>query len=129
MAHQLKICNIVATFSLFVKEEEENGKNICLKNLSSYFSDVATYNPSKFNGLILKIKQPVTATILIFQTGRCVCTGTKSAEHCELAAEYISKKVKITYENAHVINFRIVNIVGCFNLEQRMDLISEFFKV
>ena len=35
------------------------------------------YNPKKFPGLVFRIKRPKSA-ILIFRTGKMVCTGAKS---------------------------------------------------
>ncbi|HWP52442.1 MAG TPA: TATA box-binding protein, partial [Candidatus Binatia bacterium] len=37
------------------------------------------YNPSKFPGLVLRLVFP-KASVLIFESGKIVCTGTKSKE-------------------------------------------------
>ena len=40
------------------------------------------YDPEKFPGLVYKLKRPRTA-ILIFRTGKMVCTGAKSSKEAK----------------------------------------------
>jgi len=46
------------------------------------------YNPKKFPGAIFKLKSPKTA-ILLFTTGKMVCTGCKSTSDVFRAVHYI----------------------------------------
>ena len=47
------------------------------------------YRPEKFPGLVYRIKKPKTA-ILIFSTGKMVCTGAKSEKESKKAVLKLS---------------------------------------
>ena len=51
------------------------------------------YDPSKFPGLIYKIKKP-KSSILIFRTGKMVCTGTRSAKEAIKAVNKVVNELK-----------------------------------
>ena len=68
------IANIVATSDL--------GTKLNLNILAEKIPEII-YNPKKFNAAILKIKEPVKATFLIWSSGKIVCLGTKKKEDCE----------------------------------------------
>ena len=74
------------------------------------------YNPKSFPGLVFKLRRPKTA-ILIFRTGKMVCTGAKSSKEAKKAVKKIVrelKKVGIIIPGKPVI--KIVNIVASANL-------------
>ena len=50
------------------------------------------YQPDKFPGLIYKIEEH-GATLLLFDSGKLVCTGTKSIEDATSAIEMMKEKL------------------------------------
>ncbi len=80
------------------------------------------YNPKKFPGLVYRIKRPKTA-ILIFSTGKMVCTGAKSEKKAKLAVKKVVKELK----NSGIIipgkpEIKVVNIVASANLFGTIEL-------
>src|SRR5204862_3116380 len=53
----------------------------------------AEYEPEQFPGLIYRLKEPKTATLL-FRSGKVVCTGAKSLEHVKQAIEIVAKQIE-----------------------------------
>jgi len=80
------------------------------------------YNPKRFPGLVFRLKRPKTA-ILIFSTGKMVCTGAKSEK---LAKRAIKKVVKELKKSGIIIigkpEIKIVNMVATANLSRRIEL-------
>ena len=98
----LRVVNIVATFSL--------NTNIDLKQLShKYFK--AIYKPSRFGGLIYKLK---LGTALIFSNGSCVIAGAKSEENIKSVIRIITRMV-----SSKPSEYRIRNIVATCDLRLR----------
>ena len=80
------------------------------------------YRPEKFPGLVFRLKKPKTA-ILIFSTGKMVCTGAKSEKEAKRAV----KKVVIELKKSGIIipgkpEIKIVNMVASANLLGRIEL-------
>ncbi|MCW4031375.1 MAG: TATA-box-binding protein [Candidatus Bathyarchaeota archaeon] len=80
------------------------------------------YDPEKFPGLIYKLKRPRTS-ILIFSTGKMVCTGAKSSKEANKAIKKVVRKLK---KSGIIIpgkpRTEIVNIVASGNLSGLIDL-------
>src|SRR3989449_516065 len=51
------------------------------------------YEPEQFLGLIYRIQEPKTA-ILLFRSGKVVCTGAKSLENVKTAIDLVSKQIQ-----------------------------------
>ena len=80
------------------------------------------YNPKRFPGLVFRLKKPKTA-ILIFSTGKMVCTGAKSERKAKLAVKKVVKELK----NSGIIitgkpEIKVVNIVSSADLFGRIEL-------
>ena len=80
------------------------------------------YNPKRFPGLVFRLKKPKTA-ILIFSTGKMVCTGAKS----EKKAKQAVKKVVNELKNSGIIipgkpEIKVVNMVASADLSGRIEL-------
>ncbi len=80
------------------------------------------YNPKRFPGLVFRLKKPKTA-ILIFSTGKMVCTGAKSEKKAKQAVKKVIKELK----NSGIIipgkpEIKIVNMVASANLFGRIEL-------
>ena len=80
------------------------------------------YNPKRFPGLVFRLKKPKTA-ILIFSTGKMVCTGAKS----EKKAKQAVKKVVNELKSSGIIipgkpEIKVVNMVASADLSGRIEL-------
>nr|CAD2203926.1 unnamed protein product [Meloidogyne enterolobii] len=103
------IQNVVSTASLL-----EGDNKLNLNNLAANIPN-AKYRPERFSALTFKIKEPITATALLFANGRIVCVGTKSSKDSKIAIHNFVKIISAAAElfiNMH--NFRIQNIVSSF---------------
>ena len=80
------------------------------------------YRPKQFPGLVFRLKRPKTAT-LIFNSGKMVCTGAKSAKESKRAVMNVIKELK---KSGIIIvgkpEFKIVNIVASASVGGRVDL-------
>ncbi|MDC7951225.1 TATA-box-binding protein [Methanomassiliicoccaceae archaeon COG_1] len=109
----MKIENVVASTSL----EQELDLNRIEDSL-----DGAEYNPQRFPGLVYRLKEPKTATLL-FRSGKIVCTGGKSYGEVKAAITKVSKDleradIKITVEP----KIEVQNIVASSDLGQEINL-------
>ena len=77
----------------------------------------AEYNPQQFPGLVYRLKEPKTAT-LIFRSGKVVCTGAKCREDVKVAIDLEKADIKITIEP----KIEVQNIVASSDLEQEINL-------
>ncbi len=80
----IKIENVVASTSL--------GEDLDLPKIALSLEN-AEYEPEQFPGLIYRIKDPKTATLL-FRSGKVVCTGGKSLEEVQRAIAHLKQKVE-----------------------------------
>jgi transcription initiation factor TFIID TATA-box-binding protein len=82
----------------------------------------AEYRPEKFPGLVLRLRRPKTA-ILIFSTGKMVCTGARSAKESRRAIMQAIKELK---KGGIIIlskpDLKVVNIVASAILGGKVDL-------
>jgi len=81
------------------------------------------YHPNKFPGLVFRLRNPRTA-ILIFSSGKMVCTGAKSVSEVRRALRTVVRKLK----NAGIVilgklSTKIQNIVASANLGGTVDLV------
>ncbi len=82
----------------------------------------AEYNPEKFPGIVYRLKDPKTAT-LIFRSGKVVCTGAKS----DVA---VKKAINIVVANMAAAGFEVIkdpevtvqNMVATADLKAKLDL-------
>jgi transcription initiation factor TFIID TATA-box-binding protein len=80
------------------------------------------YRPKTFPGLVFRLKRPKTA-ILIFNSGKMVCTGAKSEKEAKAA---VRKTVRELRKTGIIIpgkpEIEIVNIVASANLWGKIEL-------
>ena len=80
------------------------------------------YRPEQFPGLVFRLKRPKTAT-LIFNSGKMVCTGAKSAKESRRAVMKVVKELK---QGGIIIiskpEMKIQNIVASSSLGGMIDL-------
>jgi transcription initiation factor TFIID TATA-box-binding protein len=80
------------------------------------------YEPEQFPGLIYRLKEPKTATLL-FRSGKVVCTGAKSLDDVHKAIRKVAKQI----EDAGIkVNTKpdveVQNIVASSDLETKINL-------
>ena len=81
---KIKIENVVASATV--------NQQIDLIEITKKFTHVE-YNPKQFPGLVFRIKDPKTA-ILIFNSGKMVCTGGKSEKMAKIAIKSVVSSLK-----------------------------------
>jgi len=109
----ISIENVVASASVDQK--------IDLNDVTKKFPETE-YHPEQFPGLVFRLDNPRTAT-LIFRTGKMVCTGGKSEAMAIKAVNTVVKQLrkgKIKIKNEPVI--KIQNIVAAINLGGKIHL-------
>ena len=82
----------------------------------------ADYEPESFPGLIYRLKDPKTATLL-FHSGKAVCTGAKSLDQVKLAIEKVTAQIR---KAGIILNsepeITVQNIVATSDLGQKINL-------
>jgi transcription initiation factor TFIID TATA-box-binding protein len=110
----VKIENVVASATL------KHG--IDLRSVARAFPKMK-YRPEQFPGLVFRLKKPRTA-ILIFGSGKMVCTGAKSAGEARRALRNVVRRLK---NGGMVIlgrlSAKIQNVVASANLGGTIDLV------
>src|SRR3989442_4600936 len=81
---KIKIENVVASTSL--------GEELDLQAIALALGG-AEYEPEQLPGLIYRLKEPKTATLL-FRIRKVVCTGAKSLEHGKTAIDMVAKHIE-----------------------------------
>ncbi|HSV42551.1 MAG TPA: TATA-box-binding protein [Methanomassiliicoccales archaeon] len=112
---KFKIENVVASASF--------GTELDLPTLAMSL-DGSEYEPEQFPGLIYRLKEPKTATLL-FRSGKVVCTGAKSLDQVNLAINTVIKQLKkagIQLKSEPKIE--VQNIVASSDLGQKINLNS-----
>ena len=108
-----KIQNIVATTSL--------EKLVPLTKLARTQPNTE-YNPETFPGLVLRIKEPKSA-VLVFSSGKLVCTGTKSIAQVRQAIEAVIKQLKkISVNVTTKPRITVQNIVASGTIDLKLNL-------
>jgi len=80
------------------------------------------YEPEQFPGLVMRMDNPKSAA-LVFNTGKIVCTGTKSPEQARVAVDNLVGKIKsLGIDITKITDFKIQNIVASANLKSELNL-------
>lgn len=110
---EIKIENVVASTSL--------GQELDLQAIALAL-DGAEYEPEQFPGLIYRLKEPKTATLL-FRSGKVVCTGAKSIDEVRLAISKVSKQIEKANIKVKIEpKIDVQNIVASSDLGQEINL-------
>jgi transcription initiation factor TFIID TATA-box-binding protein len=99
------------------------GIELDLKTLSLSLSG-AEYDPESFPGLVYRIKVPKTA-ILLFRSGKAVCTGAKTFDQVKSAIETVAQNIRktgVVIENTPT--FEVQNIVASADIGHSVNLTS-----
>lgn len=110
---KIKVENVVATTSI--------AASLDLKKIFAGLEG-AQYDQKRFPGVIYHVKEPLTA-VLIFRSGKLVCTGAKTIEDVHIAITNVTKKIKAlgfqVHSNPEII---IQNIVATSDVGSILDL-------
>ena len=104
--------NVVSTSHL--------GRKLDLKALARRTRN-SEYCPSKFSALIMKRKGE-SATALLFNSGKMVCTGSKSIEASKIAARRFARTIQKLDNEVGFGNFKVRNLVSSLNLNHRVNI-------
>jgi len=111
--NDVKIENIVATAPLGIK--------IPLESLLEHLEG-AEYEPEQFPGLVYRVKYP-KAAILIFSSGKIVCTGARNVEDINIVVKKLVKILKgKKIGNPKKYKIEVQNIVASSKLDRRLNL-------
>jgi len=111
----IEIVNIVATASI--------GSELNLKETSDSIEELE-YDPERFPGAICRIKKPKT-TILLFRSGKIVCTGARSLKDVkEVIDILITKLAAIGVKVDKSPEITVQNLVATcdLNVDQQLKL-------
>ena len=113
VVESIRIENVVASATL----NQRIDLNAVVKG-----NPLVEYRPEKFPGLIFRLKKPKTA-ILIFSTGKMVCTGATSEKEAKRAVKKVVSELK---KSGIIIigkpEIKVVNMVASANLSGRIEL-------
>jgi transcription initiation factor TFIID TATA-box-binding protein len=107
-----KIENIVASITL--------GRDLDLKKLTSSVTGIE--NPKRFPGVIYRLQEP-KCSMLIFRTGKVICSGARNRSQIDEATEKLLAKLKEAKMPASgKPKIEIQNIVASASLDFRVNL-------
>jgi transcription initiation factor TFIID TATA-box-binding protein len=100
---QIRLQNIVATVNtrtqLVLEQIAQTARN-------------AEYNPSRFQAVIMRIREPRT-TALIFKTGKIIVTGAKTKEDSRTASrKYVAILQRVGFPEAVCQDYKIQNMTA-----------------
>jgi len=76
----MEICNTIVCL--------DTKRKIDLKEFYSIYDEHCKYNPSRFPGLCVRLKEFRT-TVLLFKSGKLVCTGAKNMETARYSIRFV----------------------------------------
>ncbi len=114
---EIKIVNIVASVDI--------RQPLDLKAIVKKFKN-AEYSPNKFPGVTYRIKNPKSA-ILLFRTGKMVCSGTRSIEEAHEAVHTAIRELNA--QGVEIINepeITVQNLVASIDFNCKIDILEMF---
>lgn len=120
---QRKISNIVATAWL---KDNHGPADLDLKSIALKCRNTQ-YNPRKFPALIMRLREPVKATALIFRNGKMVITGASTEQQASDAGKHFARIVRRNQTKHMVLNygdFKVQNIVASTAVENKISLLD-----
>jgi transcription initiation factor TFIID TATA-box-binding protein len=109
----IKIENIVASATF--------GIRVPLEKMVEHLEGTE-YEPEQFPGLVYRVKDP-KAAMLIFSSGKIVCTGARNIADVKKAIEKVAKMIKtLGLEVPKTYKIQIENIVASAQIPGRLSL-------
>ena len=99
------------------------GKELDLNSLALNLSG-AEYDPQAFPGLVFRLKEPKTTTLL-FHSGKLVCTGAKTPEEVKRAIEMVVMNIRKA--GVHITGppaYEVQNVVASADIGHPINLTS-----
>jgi len=110
---EIKVENIVAS-TVFAEKLD-------LDMIAQSLED-AEYEPEQFPGLVYRLKNPKTATLL-FRSGKANCTGAKNIEDVRKTVDIIAEKLKNLGMSINKnLDIVVQNMVAMANLGGELNL-------
>ncbi|MEA2055967.1 MAG: TATA-box-binding protein [Candidatus Thermoplasmatota archaeon] len=110
---EIKVENIVASTTFAEKLDLD---------MIAQSLEEAEYEPEQFPGLVYRLKNPKTATLL-FRSGKANCTGAKNLEDVRTTIDIISEKLKKlgvdVYKDLEIV---VQNMVAMADLKGELNL-------
>ncbi|KAI6221482.1 Beclin 1-associated autophagy-related key regulator [Aphelenchoides fujianensis] len=106
------LMNVVATVDLSIRLD--------LKKIALHVRS-AEFNPKRFAGVVLRIREPRT-TAFLFASGKMVVMGAKSAAAANLAARKFARIVQRLGFDAKFVGFKVQKMVGRADLQRPVSL-------
>jgi hypothetical protein len=89
---ELDLGNVPLAIRLLPKKDRELiGERIAFIGSDGVLENIE-YEPEQFPGMVYRIREP-KVVMLLFSTGKIVCTGAKSVEDVSKTAEKLSKEL------------------------------------
>ena len=82
------------------------------------------YEPRRLPALRLRIKRPVRATFLLYESGSVICTGPRGVVEARQACRRLLRLIRRLLPNIAIRQFKILNLVAYVHLpvSKRVDL-------
>lgn len=113
MGYGIKIQNMVLTATL--------GVDLQLDKIVAKLENIE-YEPEQFPGVVMRVANPKSA-VLIFSSGKLVCTGTKALKDAKLVVKKVVNKMrKIGVKVPPNYKIHLENIVASAGLGRELNL-------
>jgi len=110
---EIKVENIVASTTFAEKLDLD---------MIAQSLDEAEYEPEQFPGLVYRLAEPKTATLL-FRSGKANCTGAKNIEDVRKTVDIIAEKLRKLGVNVYKdLEIVIQNMVAMADLKAELNL-------
>ncbi len=125
---RLQINNITATFEIKTSGQKVRRQYLLnLRDLASRMSNIR-YNPKVFSAAIAQQREPAS-TFLIFASGKCVVTGTKTREASIAAAQKMTQKISRVVGKSYYQNCRRMGKLPDLFQMPRIKIVKDSFKI
>lgn len=111
--HRMMIQNMVFTLDL--------GVSLSLSDIASQYHWFVEYNPARFAAVIMRLRSPV-ATLLLFGTGKGICTGCKSSWDLGIALTNLRDLLTRIRVCVPYVRSRVTNVVADASMGMDLDL-------
>jgi TATA-box binding protein (TBP) (component of TFIID and TFIIIB) len=99
----------------------EVGVRVSLAHLARCYSDFVEYNPKRFAAAIIRFKKPIV-TLLLFSSGKGVCTACKSEHSMYVALSFLREMLIKVNIFPRYVQAVLRNVVGNATLNMHVDL-------
>jgi len=117
MGIEAKVENIVSGITL--------NQKIDLKRFANTAKGLE-YNPEKFPGVVYRVKKPRLA-MLIFSSGKVICTGARSMEDIKIAVDNLVKKLAeggVEVKSEPIVEVQNIVASSTLGFEVNLDMLA-----